>query len=79
MCLLHRADEAAGIMKADQLARGLASSSLIHEGKEIPMSLSAGTTQLHSGDTGVAALARADKLMYAGKTRRKRDESARSA
>ena len=77
--LLHRADEEAGIMKADQLARGLASSRLIHEGKEIPMSLSAGTTQLHSGDTGVATLARADKLMYAGKTRRKRAESARSA
>jgi diguanylate cyclase (GGDEF)-like protein len=77
--LLHRADETAALMKADQLARGLASSSLIHEGKEIPMSLTAGTTQLRSGDTSVAALARADKLMYAGKTCRKRTQSTRSA
>ncbi|MCK5090436.1 MAG: GGDEF domain-containing protein, partial [Hyphomicrobiaceae bacterium] len=77
--LLHRADETAALMKADQLARGLASSSLIHEGKEIPMSLTAGTTQLRSGDTSVAALARADKLMYAGKTRLKRSRSTRSA
>jgi diguanylate cyclase (GGDEF)-like protein len=74
--LLHRADEEAALMKADQLARALASSGLIHEGKEIPMSLTAGTTQLRSADTCVAALARADKLMYAGKTRRKRAQSA---
>lgn len=77
--LLHRADETAALMKADQLARGLDSSGLIYEGKEIPMSLTAGTTQLRSGDTSVAALARADKLMYAGKTRRKRSRSTRSA
>jgi diguanylate cyclase (GGDEF)-like protein len=77
--LLQRADENAALMKADQLARGLASSGLIYEGKEIPMSLTAGTTQLRSGDTSVAALARADKLMYADKTRRKRTRSTRSA
>jgi diguanylate cyclase (GGDEF)-like protein len=77
--LLQRADENAALMKADQLARGLASSGLIYEGKEIPMSLTAGTTQLRSGDTSVAVLARADKLMYADKTRRKRSRSTRSA
>jgi len=77
--LLHRADKTAALMKADQLTRGLASSGLIYEGKEIPMSLTAGTTQLRSGDTSVAALARADKLMYAGKTRLKRSRSTRSA
>ena len=77
--LLQRADENAALMKADKLARGLASSGLIYEGKEIPMSLTAGTTQLRSGDTSVAALARADKLMYADKTRRKRTRSTRSA
>lgn len=76
--LLHRADEEAALMKADQLARALASSGVIHEGKEIPMSLTAGTTQLRGVDTGAAALARADKLMYAGKTRRKRAQGARS-
>lgn len=70
--LLHRADEAAALAKADQLAHGLASSGLIYEGKEIQMTLTAGTTQLRASDTCEAALSRADKLMYAGKTRRKR-------
>ncbi len=74
--LLHRADEEAALMKADQLALGLASSGLIFEGKEISMSLTAGTTQLRGSDTSVAALARADKLMYAGKTRRNRARGA---
>jgi diguanylate cyclase (GGDEF)-like protein len=77
--LLHRADEEAALMKADQLAQGLASSGLIYEGKEIPMSLTAGTTQLRGSDTSVAALARADKLMYAGKTRHKRTKAKRGS
>ena len=77
--LLHRADEEAAMMKADQLALALTSSGLVFEGKEIPMSLTAGTTQLRSNDTGTVALGRADKLMYAGKTRRKRLQSARGA
>lgn len=77
--LLHRADEDAALMKADELSRAIVSSALVHEGKEIPMSLTAGTTQLRKGDTSIAALARADKLMYAGKTTRKRSQKIRSA
>lgn len=77
--LLHRAGENAAMAKADQLARALASSGVVYGGKEIAMSLTAGTTQLRSGDTAEAALRRADKLMYAGKTRRKRQKRARSA
>ncbi len=70
--LLHRADEAAANDKADQLARALASSSLVYEGKEIAMSLTAGVTQLRDNDTNASAMARADRIMYAGKARRKR-------
>ncbi len=69
--LLHRADEKAAIEKADQLSRALASSSLVYGGKEIPMSLTAGTTQLRDNDTNATAMARADRAMYAGKARRK--------
>lgn len=77
--LLHRANEKAAMKKADQLASALASSGLVFEGKEIPMSLTAGTTQLRSGDTSATALGRADKLMYAGKTHRKRAQGKRHA
>lgn len=77
--LLHRADEEAAAAKANQLERALASSGLVFGGKEIPLSLTAGTTQLRASDTAEDALGRADKLMYAGKTRRKRDRKARTA
>jgi diguanylate cyclase (GGDEF)-like protein len=68
--LLHRADKKAASIKADQLARALASSGLIYDGKEIPMSLTAGATQLRGNDTLGTALKRADKLMYEAKARR---------
>jgi len=68
--LLHRADEEAASMKADQLTRALASSGLVYGGKEIAMSLTAGVTQLRSDDTNAAALKRADKRMYEGKATR---------
>ena len=71
--LLHRADEEAATLKGDQLAEALASSSLICEGKEIQMSLTAGITQLRDGDTTSSAMARADRIMYAGKARGKRN------
>lgn len=67
--LLHRADRDAAANKADQLARGLASSGLVYDGKEIPMSLTAGVTQLRADDTISTALERADKLMYEAKRR----------
>ncbi len=70
--LLHRADEAAAAVKAEQLARALASSSLVFEGKEIPMSLTAGVSQLREDDTNASAMTRADRIMYEGKARRKR-------
>jgi diguanylate cyclase (GGDEF)-like protein len=70
--LLHRADSEAACLKADQLGRALVSSALIYGGKEIPMSLTSGVTQLRRSDTCAAALARADKLMYEEKTRRKK-------
>lgn len=76
--LLHRADEQAAQHKADQLQRALSSSGLVFEGKEIAMSLTAGVTQLRAADTAEAALSRADKLMYAGKTSRKRQKAAQS-
>ncbi|MDA7947173.1 MAG: GGDEF domain-containing protein [Hyphomicrobiaceae bacterium] len=69
--LLHRADEGAANEKANQLARALASSSLVFEGKEVAMSLTAGVTQLRNDDTNASAMARADRIMYAGKARRK--------
>jgi len=68
--LLRRADTEAAHLKAAQLRRALDSSALVFDGKEIPMSLTSGTTQLRSSDTCAAALARADKLMYEGKSRR---------
>lgn len=68
--LLHHADRDAACMKADQLARALDSSALVYGGKEIPISLIAGTTQLRGDDTCAGVLARADKLMYEGKARR---------
>ncbi|MFQ5626105.1 MAG: GGDEF domain-containing protein [Methyloligellaceae bacterium] len=77
--LLHRANEEAAFKKADQLVRALASSGLVHDGKEIPISLTAGTTQLRGGDTLVTALERADKLMYKAKARRKDARPTRSA
>jgi len=77
--LLHRADEEAALKKADQLARALASNGLVHDGKEIPISLTAGTTQLRGDDTFSAALERADKLMYKAKARRRDARPARSA
>lgn len=67
--LLHRAGKDAAAKKADQLARALASSGLVHDGKEIPMSLTAGVTLLRADDTIAAALERADKLMYEAKGR----------
>ena len=70
--LLHRADVDAAHLKADQLGRALDSSALIFGGKEIPMSLTSGTTQLRSTDTCASVLARADKLMYEEKARRKK-------
>ena len=65
--LLHRAEAEAALIKADQLARALASSGLVYEGREIAMSLTAGATQLRADDTSAVALARADKLMYEAK------------
>lgn len=70
--LLHRADEQAAQLKADQLRKALASSGLVFEGKEIPLSLTAGVTMLTAKDEPEAALKRADRLMYAGKAERKR-------
>ena len=70
--LLHRADKEAACVKADQLSRALASSALVYGGKEIPMSLTSGVTQLRASDTSATALARADKLMYEGKARRRK-------
>ncbi len=70
--LLHRADEASANAKAEQLARALASSSLVFEGREIPMSLTAGVSQLREDDTNASAMTRADRIMYEGKARRKR-------
>ena len=67
--LLHRAGKDAAAKKADQLARALASSGLVHDGKEIPMSLTAGVILLRADDTIAAALERADKLMYEAKGR----------
>ncbi len=72
--LLHRADTQEAELKADQLRRALDSSALVFEGKEIPMSLTSGTTQLRGDDTNAAALARADKLMYEEKARRRKAE-----
>lgn len=77
--LLYRAGEDAAVAKARQLEDALASSGLVFEGKEIPLSLTAGTTQLRASDTAEAVLGRADKLMYAGKTRPKREKKARTA
>ena len=70
--LLHRADAEAADQKSEQLARALASSSLVFEGKEIAMSLTAGVSQLRGDDTNASAMARADRVMYEGKERRKR-------
>lgn len=70
--LLHRADIEAAHIKADQLCRALDSSALVYGGKEIPMSLTSGATQLRDSDTNSTALARADKLMYEEKARRKK-------
>jgi len=70
--MLHRADTEAAHLKADQLRRALDSSALVYGGNEIPMSLTSGTTQLRSSDTNATALARADKLMYEEKARRKK-------
>lgn len=67
--LLHRAGKQAAAKKADQLARALASSGLVYDGKEIPMSLTAGVTRLRADDTAAAALGRADKSMYEAKAR----------
>ncbi len=69
--LLHRAGKDAAAKKADQLARALASSGLVYEGKEIPMSLTAGVTRLRADDKIAGSLGRADKLMYEAKARRK--------
>lgn len=69
--LLHRADEEAAQLKADQLRKALTSSGLVFEGKEIPLSLTAGVTKLQPGDESKTAMGRADKLMYAGKAERK--------
>lgn len=70
--LLHRADDEAAHLKADQLQRALASSGLVFEGKEIPLSLTTGVTRLRENDSSESALGRADKLMYEGKAQRKR-------
>lgn len=70
--LLHRADTEAAHLKADQLRHALDSSALVYGGNEIPMSLTSGTTQLRGSDTNATALARADKLMYEEKARRKK-------
>ena len=77
--LLHRADKEAACLKADQLGRALASSALVYGGKEIPMSLTSGTTQLRASDTSATAPARADKLMYEGKARRRSAGQTRKA
>jgi len=70
--LLHRADAAAAQLKANQLQSALASSGLVFEGKEIPLSLTTGVTKLREKDQAERALGRADKLMYEGKAERKR-------
>lgn len=70
--LLHRADTESAHLKAEQLYRALDSSALVYGGKEIPISLTSGTTQLRDSDTNSTALARADKLMYEEKARRKK-------
>lgn len=77
--LLHRADEDAAVLKAAQLERAVASTGVVYGGKEIPLSITAGVTQLRRGDRAEDALKRADELMYAGKTRRKCREEAQSA
>lgn len=70
--LLHHAGEEAAMLKLERLARALAARSLVCEGKEIPLSFTAGVTQLRDADTASSAMARADRIMYAGKTRRRR-------
>lgn len=69
--ILHRADEAAAQAKADQLQRAIASSGVVFEGKEIPLSLTAGVTRLMKCDDAASALGRADQRMYEGKAARK--------
>lgn len=77
--LLHRADEKAAQLKADQLTRALASSGVVFDGRDIAMSMTTGVTQLRAQDSTEDALKRADRLMYEGKAARKKKRQAESA
>lgn len=77
--LLHRADEKAAQLKADQLTKALASSGVVYDGKEIAMSMTTGVTRLLSSDNAVDALKRADSLMYEGKATRRQAAPEKSA
>lgn len=69
--VLHHADEAAALEKAERLARRLASEPAMHGDVAIPLSATWGATLLRGGDTAAPVLERADRAMYEGKSRRR--------
>lgn len=70
--LLWNLDEAQAAMKARSFEALAATSPFEHNGRRYEIGLSAGFTMLAAGDHGDAALARADRAMYARKEARKR-------
>ena len=65
--LLAQADEASAHEKASMLAKAIAAAPLVWEGHEIPLSVAYGFYCFKPGEDVGAALAHADKAMYANK------------
>ncbi len=66
---LHHADLKAANAKANQLAEIAASKPCLFEDKEILLFLSGGATEIHPNDSPADILKRADRAMYACKTK----------
>ena len=65
--LLAHADEAAAMEKAHQLIETIEAQPLVWEGAEIPVTLAYGSYTFKGGEDANAAIAAADKAMYARK------------
>ena len=69
--ILHYADQAAASEKADRLMQQLSDQRFEYDGRKIGLSMSAGATEVRADDAAKDVLERADRAMYAYKSRLK--------